>query len=90
MKLLVRSYDEPSIPAGQWFTLEVIVEANHIVIKIDAITTADFTDEKRLFTSGHIALQQHTPDTVVEFRKIEIKESSPTKIEVAPAGWLPG
>ena len=29
---------------------------------------------ERLHPSGHIALQQYSPETVIEFRKIEIKE----------------
>jgi hypothetical protein len=35
--------------------------------------TTDYTDEKRLYSSGQIALQQLN-HTVAEFRKIEIKE----------------
>jgi tRNA A-37 threonylcarbamoyl transferase component Bud32 len=70
---LVRKHD-PAIPAGQWLTLEVVVQGNHIVVKTNGETTAEYTDEERHFASGHIALQQHTPQTVVEFRKVEIKE----------------
>ncbi len=58
---------------GEWFTLEVIAEGNHIVIKVNGKTTADYTVKKRL-PGGHIALQQYTAQTVAEFRKIEIKE----------------
>jgi serine/threonine protein kinase/formylglycine-generating enzyme required for sulfatase activity len=80
---LVRSRDF-SIPAGQWLTLEVIVQGNHIVVKTNGETTADYVDEKRCFASGHIALQQHTPTTEVEFRKLEIKELPAPKTEAAP------
>jgi hypothetical protein len=62
-----------------WFALEMIVQGNHIIIKVNGLTTADYTDPARLFTSGHIALQQWTHRTVVEFRKIEIKELSLTR-----------
>ena len=65
---------ESPVPPGQWFTLEVIAQGNHIVIRVNGKTTADYTDEKRPYSSGHIALQQHDPETVAEFRKIEIKE----------------
>jgi hypothetical protein len=65
---------ESPVPAGQWFTMEVIAQDNRIIVKVDGKTTADFTDQKRRFTTGHIALQQHNPQTVAEFRKIEIKE----------------
>jgi hypothetical protein len=57
-----------------WFTLEMIAEGNHMLVKVDGKTTADFTDEKKRFTSGHIAHQQIDPQTVAEFRKIEVKE----------------
>jgi WD40 repeat protein/nitroreductase len=75
----VVSIREILVPSADWFTQEVIVEGNHILIKINGKTTADFTDEKRRFTSGHIALQQFLPQTVAEFRKVEIKELNATK-----------
>jgi hypothetical protein len=73
---LVRSR-APSLHAGQWLTLEVIAEGNHFVVKTNGETTADYTDHANRFTKGHIALQQHTPQTVVEFRKVAIKELPP-------------
>jgi formylglycine-generating enzyme required for sulfatase activity len=57
-----------------WFTLEVIAEGNHILTKVNGKVVADFTDTDRQITSGRIALQQHDPETKVEFRTIEIKE----------------
>ncbi|HEY7326128.1 MAG TPA: family 16 glycoside hydrolase [Gemmataceae bacterium] len=68
----------------KWFTLEVLAEGNHIVLKMDGQTTADYTDDKRRFSSGHIALQQHNTHTVVEFRKIEIKELLPAAASSEP------
>ncbi len=62
------------VPPNQWFLLEVIASGNHIVISVNGKTVTDHTDDARRFTTGHIALQQHDPETVVEFRKIEIKE----------------
>jgi hypothetical protein len=66
----------PLIPAGQWLTLEVIVERNHIILKVDGKTTTDYTDDQMdRFPRGHIALQQHSTTRLrAEFRKIEIKE----------------
>jgi serine/threonine protein kinase len=71
------SVRESPVPPGEWFTMEVIVEDYHVVIKVNGKTTADYQDEKRLFTSGFIGLQQLNPSTVVEFRKIEIQDLSP-------------
>ncbi len=70
----VVSVTEPPLDSSLWVTLEVIAEGNHITIKVNGKTTADYTDERRLFASGHIALQQHNPETIVEFRKVEIRE----------------
>jgi serine/threonine protein kinase len=64
---------------GEWFVLEVIATGNHIVIKVNGKTTVDFVDEENCHPTGHIALQQHDAQTVVEFRKIEIKELPPTR-----------
>jgi hypothetical protein len=57
---------------GEWFTLEVIADGDHIIIKVNSKTVVD-THEKK-YIKGYIALQQHNPATVVKFRKIEIKE----------------
>ncbi len=70
---VVPSRQTPISP-GQWFTMEVIAEGNHFIIRVNGTTTADYFDEKRLYSSGHIALQHHDSQTVAEFRKIEIKE----------------
>src|SRR5262249_14304486 len=59
---------------GEWFILEVIAEGNRIVIKVNGRTTVDFVDEKSTYTSGHFALQVGNSRTVIEFRKVEVKE----------------
>ena len=74
----------PPVLPFEWFTLEVIARGNHVVIKVNDLTTADYTDVKRLFSSGHIALQQYPAQTIVEFRKIEIKELSPESPAFVP------
>jgi WD40 repeat protein/serine/threonine protein kinase len=62
----------PLFPADTWFTLEVIAQGNHIVIKVDNQTTVDFVDGNRSHRKGHFALQVMAAGTVVEFRKIEV------------------
>jgi hypothetical protein len=69
----VRARAVPPRP-GEWVLLDVIAQGNHLTFKINGTTTAELTDEKRRYTGGHIVLQQHTEQTVIEFRKIEIKE----------------
>ncbi len=68
------SIRESPVPAGQWFDMDILAVGNRITIKVNGQVTADWTDAKKRFGSGHIVLQQHNANTVVEFRKIEIKE----------------
>ncbi|HTU19362.1 MAG TPA: family 16 glycoside hydrolase, partial [Gemmataceae bacterium] len=53
----------------QWFTLEVIVKGNHVVVKVNGQTTRDFPDPDRRFARGHVELAG-----AIQCRKIEIKE----------------
>jgi hypothetical protein len=74
---VVRVLKSP-VPPGEWFTQEVSAIGNRIIIKVNGATTADYVDAGRTSVSGHIALQQHNPQTVAEFRKIEIMELFPS------------
>lgn len=82
------------IEPDQWFTLEMLADGNHIVVKVNGSTTADFVDTDRRHVRGHLALQVWTRDnpTVVQFRKIEIKElprDEPTALERLQGKWVP-
>jgi hypothetical protein len=72
---------EMLVKPDKWFTQEVIANGNHIIIKVNGKTTVDFIDKKNTYKKGHFALQQHDPGTVVQFRKIQVKELPPTKEE---------
>ena len=62
--------------ADTWFAMDVIARGNRFTIKVNGIVTVDeFQDDQ--FQRGHFALQRMGPATVVEFRKIEIKELPP-------------
>ena len=68
---------EPLTAPDRWFTLEIIADGKHIVIKVDGRTTADFVDTERHFSAGRIALEQLDSKTIVRFHKIEIKTGKP-------------
>jgi hypothetical protein len=81
------------VPPDKWFTLEVLADDNHIVIKVDGRVTADFIDADRQFSLGRLALQQHDPQTVVRFHKIEIKTGKPGAAAIiasSPGSDAPG
>ena len=67
---------------GDWFTMEVIAQGQHIEIKINGKKVASRDDSH--FAKGQIAIQQLEPQTVVEFRKVEIKELTSTASVAAP------
>jgi hypothetical protein len=65
---------EKLVKPDEWFTQEVTAIGNHIVIKVNGKTTVDWKDPNSTYMKGHFALQQHDPGSVVQFRKIEVKE----------------
>lgn len=65
--------DAPHKP-DEFFTQEVIVEGNHIIIKVNGKVTVDWKDPNGTYKSGHFALQQHDPGSTVAFKKIQVKE----------------
>src|SRR5262249_5142322 len=77
------------VAPGDWFTLEVVADGYHFVIKTNGKKTVDFIEPDRKYHSGHLAVQVLDPPTVIEFRKIEIKELPPTKPEAPPAAGAP-
>ena len=79
---ILQAAPKASIANGAFLTLEVIAQGNHLTVKLDGKTVAQHTDEKRAHQKGRIALQAYTPQTVVRFKKIEIKELPPEE-----PGW---
>jgi formylglycine-generating enzyme required for sulfatase activity len=70
-------------PGGEWFTLELIARGKYIITKVNGKIAVDYADADPNPRKGHIALQQFSPGTFVEFKKIEIKELPP-----AAPGWV--
>jgi hypothetical protein len=65
---------ETLVPPDTWFTQEVEVVGDHIVIKVNGKTTVDYKDPKNTYSEGHFAFQHHDPTCMVAIRKIEVKE----------------
>ena len=63
---------------GEWFDYYIKVQDNHIVIKVNGMTTVDWTQpkdwsQKRRIGSGTIAFQAHDPTCEVYYKNIELK-----------------
>jgi formylglycine-generating enzyme required for sulfatase activity len=65
-------------PVEEWFTLEIIAQGAHLRVLQNGETIVDVTDPKPFVEEGHIGLQHFHADTGVWFRKVEIKDISPT------------
>ncbi|MCE9525213.1 MAG: protein kinase [Planctomycetales bacterium] len=73
-KLLRKAADLSLTEVDEWFTLEIIARGNHLVTKVNGTQTAECDDPGSRFHAGCIALQVLNPQTIVQFRKIEIRE----------------
>jgi hypothetical protein len=67
----------------EWFELNVRVQGNHIVTKINGVTVVDYTQpanplrnkgqELRLVKAGTIAIQAHDPKSKVAYKSIKVR-----------------
>jgi hypothetical protein len=72
------------IPDGQWWTQTILVEGNHVQIKLDDEVVVDFyeppgvgaasPDFERRLGEGTFALQAHDPGSTVYFRNIRVRK----------------
>jgi serine/threonine protein kinase len=61
-----------------WFTQEVIADGDHVVILVNGKKAVDEKLPSGYRRKGHLALQQFSLGTVVEFCRIEIEELPPS------------
>ena len=71
---------------NEWFKYEIIVQGNHVVVKINDKVTADYTEDPeklakekgiepgRRVGEGTFALQAHDPNSTVYYRNIRVKK----------------
>ena len=64
---------EQLVPDDTWWEQHIIADGNHIVIKVNGKTVVDYVDEKKTYTNGRLALQQHDPGSVVMYKDIMMK-----------------
>jgi serine/threonine protein kinase len=72
---LAKAIERP-VRAGQWFQVDLIAEGPHIQVTINGLPAVDVVDPNARRSSGAIGFVCR-PDSVVRFRKVEIKELTP-------------
>ena len=75
---------DPGVKDNEWYTQEIIVKGNHVVLKINGKTMVDYTQAddakpadknfERLLGEGTFALQAHDPKSKVYFRNLRVKK----------------
>jgi hypothetical protein len=71
---VLNSISASLVQPDTWFTYEVVVRGNRIGILVNGAPVTDFIDQRNQFSSGHIGLEHHDPQTRIYFRKLEVKE----------------
>ena len=61
---------------NEWWTEEIIVKTNHIVIRVNGKTVVDYVDKDETHTTGYLALQLHDPRSVVYYKNVMVKDLS--------------
>jgi hypothetical protein len=64
---------EQLIQDDTWWTQHIIAQGNHIVIKVNGKTVTDTVDDRNRYTKGYLALQQHNPGSIVQYRNLMMK-----------------
>jgi hypothetical protein len=70
---------EQLVPDDTWWTQRITVVGNHIVIQVNGKKVVDYVDGRNSFQKGFLALQQHDPKSVVEYRNLRMRELTPLK-----------
>jgi hypothetical protein len=64
---------EQLIQDDTWWTQDITANGNHIVIKVNGKVVTDFVDQKNTYTKGYLALQQHNPGSIVQYRNLMMR-----------------
>jgi hypothetical protein len=64
---------EQKIQDDTWWTQHIIAQGDHIIIKINDQVITDCTDPQKRYTKGYLALQQHNPGSIVQYRNLMMK-----------------
>ncbi|MBA4063478.1 MAG: hypothetical protein C0501_07150 [Isosphaera sp.] len=71
----LKRVDHDVAPADAWFVQEVIADGTRLVVRVNGQTVADVADGT--YPRGCLALEAIRAGTVVEFRKVEVRELPP-------------
>jgi hypothetical protein len=65
---------EQLVPDDTWWTQHIIADGNHIIIKVNDKVVVDYVDANNTYRKGYLALQQHNPGSVVQYRNLQMRQ----------------
>ncbi len=65
------------IPDDTWWTQDIVARGNHIIIKVNDKVVTDYVDQTNRYTKGYLALQQHNPGSIVQYRNLMMRPLPP-------------
>ena len=64
---------EQLVQDDTWWTQDIAIKGNHVVIKVNGKTVTDCDDPQSRFTKGYLALQQHNAGSIVMYRNLMMR-----------------
>ena len=64
---------EQLIPDDTWWTQDIVADGNHVVIKVNGKVVVDTVEAKNTYTKGYLALQQHNPGSIVQYKNLMMR-----------------
>ncbi len=70
----IKDIKEQLVPPDTWWTQQISVEGNHIIIKVNDKVVVDYVDSENRHTKGYLALQQHDPGSEVHYKNLMMRQ----------------
>lgn len=64
---------EQLVQDDTWWTQDITIKGNHVVIKVNGKTVTDCDDPQSRYTKGYLALQQHNAGSIVMYRNLMMR-----------------
>lgn len=64
---------EQLVQDDTWWTQHVIAIGKRVIIKVNGRVVTDHVDEKGTYVAGYLALQQHDPGSVVQYKNLMVR-----------------
>ena len=65
--------DKAAHNPDEFFIQEVVAEGPKLTTYVNGVKQVEWTDPEHRFKEGHFALQAHDPDSIMTFKRVEVK-----------------